>query len=269
MSSKSHCQYTYTQLTWGTLAGNKLQARGNCLRIRPTRIPLPPIAATISTHIEKTWMCTLQYHKATRCNGNHMWMVLLGLANGAAATATIGKYKYEMRLLIHSITSTMPPYVLDFLMTTLPRGGSTSEHLKELCILDVEAPQNPLYYIFRLLPPTTTTTTTDAAASVNDSDGDNDTLQWWEGKSRYCHNCVMFHIKEAYPNTWSSSIFYVREEKLTLARDLFPELPIWGTKSLSSSSSSSSHNITCLFREHDPNCAYILCMRLYDSLCCD
>ena len=154
----------------------------------------------------------------------------------------------NMWCLLLLFTCTMPPYVLDILMTT-------GEQLKELCILDVDAPHNPLYYIFRQPTPHTTTTTTD------------EDLQWWEGNSRCCHNCVMFHIKEAYPDTWSSSVFYVAEEKVTLARELFPELPIWGAKSPSSSSSFSSN--ICLFREHGHNCAYILCMRLYDSLCCD
>ena len=136
--------------------------------------------------------------------------------------------------------------------------------IKELCIIDVDKPLTPLYYVF------------DSPSSWRELDDDQQYqysyqtrkihhLKWHEGDNCYCANCVMYHIKNDFPY-WCNGIFYVMDcyngQKVKFLMQEFPELNIVNYNVTFKQLPYITRNITCLHRDHGVHCAYLKCMRL-------
>jgi hypothetical protein len=155
----------------------------------------------------------------------------------------------------------MGPFILDF--EAFQYQGQFT--LKELCLIDVERPFAPLYYMFA-----------PRRGWAELSSGQKRTfdfetrelhgLEWDEGFTRYCRKCVMFHIKQSFPQ-WASGIFYVMEAqdngpKVKFIQNEFPDLNIMNYNVTFDNLPYLLGNITCLHREHGPHCAYLKCLRV-------
>ena len=91
-------------------------------------------------------------------------------------------------------------------------------------------------------------------------------LGWTEGSSRYCKECIMYHIKHKFPQ-WQSGTFYVMDapngRKLNFLKETFPllnlvEYPGATFKSLPEPRYANA----CPHRDHGKRCAFLKCQRL-------
>ena len=138
--------------------------------------------------------------------------------------------------------------------------------LKELCVVDVDQPFAPLYYLFA--PRGGWQQLSERQRTTYDFERDSiHHLDWAEGHIRYCRKCVMHHIKQAFPNSWSGSLFYVMEaqangQKLKFLEKEFPELHLLNYNITFDNLPFLPGNIICPHRFHGQHCAYLKCMRL-------
>lgn len=143
--------------------------------------------------------------------------------------------------------------------------GNSKFHIKELCVMNVDKPLVPLYYIFK---PHKAWQLLDKAQQKTYSYQQNHLhrLYWEEGQTRYCRRCIQQHIKDVFPD-WASSIFYVvgGEQKVSFLTDEFPDIPFveYNLSALNQLPSLPNNNVSCLYRTHGEHCALLKCLRLY------
>ncbi len=135
--------------------------------------------------------------------------------------------------------------------------------MKELCILDVDRPLHPLYFIFT--PPYTwSTLSANEQETFDYQERYLHQLSWSEGESRYCRKCIYHHIKENFVGC-ESSIFYVMgHEKCKVLAKTFPKLNFMEYNVTFKKLSPTPHNIVCHYRNHGEHCAALKCFQLYD-----
>ena len=156
----------------------------------------------------------------------------------------------------------MGPYFIDF---EAFQHGEGDTYIKELCIVDVDKPLFPLYYLFapeRLWDDLRRM----EKYTYNHQTKNYHQLEWNEGTTRFCHNCVMNHIAVTWSN-WSNSIFYVMEKdtngpKLRLLKKHFPHLNIVNDNISFYDLPPIPQHVKCLHREHGEHCAYFKCLRM-------
>ncbi len=153
----------------------------------------------------------------------------------------------------------MGPYFID--LEAFQHGHKTI--IKELCILDIDRPLRPLYFLFT--PPQAWQTLSTAEQDSYDyQERHLHQLSWGEGESRYCRKCVYHHIKENFP-ACENAIFYVMgHEKCKVLAKMFPKLNFIEYNITFNTLPPTPHNIFCHYRNHGEHCASLKCFRLYD-----
>ena len=97
--------------------------------------------------------------------------------------------------------------------------------LKELCIIDSEKPLDPLYYIFK--PPVPwDQMSSEQQHTFTYEEQHLHHLKWAEGKTRYCCNCVLYHIERAFPLIYNHKCYVLGRQKMEFLQCEFPELDI-------------------------------------------
>ena len=154
----------------------------------------------------------------------------------------------------------MPPYFIDF------EAFQYQSHytMKELCIIDVDKPFSPLYFLFG---PSTKWQDLEHERQRQHEYQTREIhhIEWNEGVTRNCPKCVMYHIKQWFP-LWSSGIFYVMDrhngQKMKFLKEKLPQLNIVNYNMTFNNLPMISGNIACIYREHGEHCAYLKCVRL-------
>jgi len=152
----------------------------------------------------------------------------------------------------------MAPFFMDY---EAFQHGSGKTIIKELCIVDVDQPMIPLYFLFH----------NDKKWSELDSAQQKTYkyqtqyihhLNWNVGTSRYCRECVYYYIKKSFPD-YLNGIFYVMgEQKLTYLKSQFPSLNFCTYNVTFNDLPKLAVNIGCMDHEHGEHCACKKCYRL-------
>ena len=134
--------------------------------------------------------------------------------------------------------------------------------IKELCILDTHSPLTPLYYMFGSDKSFTSLSPT-ARRQYRYQTKQIHGLEWSEGISRYCRNCVLHHIIKFSPFALNGIFYVMGLEKMEFLANEFPELRFIEYHLTFNRLPSLPNNLLCYHREHGEHCAYRTCMRLY------
>ena len=157
------------------------------------------------------------------------------------------------------------PYFIDF---EAFQHGSGSFKIKELCVIDVDRPLSPLYFVFRESTRWSSLTVEQQqtfAYQTRELHG----LHWEEGITRYCRSCIWSWIKETFP-LCRNSIFYVMgKQKMEYLQKEFPQLNFCEYNVTLNNLPSIAPNIKCLYRDHEQtHCACLKCFRLLQHYIC-
>jgi hypothetical protein len=154
----------------------------------------------------------------------------------------------------------MPPYFIDF---EAFRYKKNNYIIKELAMLDVNKPLVPLYYVFKNVKPWSALTLEERMQFTFLSKYIHH-LTWCEGTSRFCADCIWYHLKLLFPDC-ESGITYVMGggEKLKFLQELFPKLRLVQYNITFKSLPMIAPSIQCLHRQHGEHCAYRKTLRLF------
>lgn len=146
------------------------------------------------------------------------------------------------------------------------QSGQTTPVLKELVIISVENPLNPLYFNF--MPPMTwDVLDAEQRRNYHYQTSRLHHIQWFEGYARYCKTCLWYHLTLAFPD-WQQGIFFVMDRahgtKIAHLRQEFPQLNIqpYTCVTFRSLPELTEHH-KCPYRDHGEHCAYLKCLKLY------
>ena len=129
--------------------------------------------------------------------------------------------------------------------------------IKELCIMNVNNMFYPLHYVFK--PTLHWSELTKKAATTNKYLSKYfHKLNWYEGTSIFCSTCIKNNIYQNF--TIENAVFYVRDQKVKLMKELFREFRIIGYSA--EKLNTIPRNITCPFRCHGKHCAFKKCLLL-------
>lgn len=154
----------------------------------------------------------------------------------------------------------MGPYFVDF---EAFQHGTERFLIKELCIIDVDRPLTPLYFIFRS-PKAWDSLNSQQQMTYRYQSQHLHHLEYSEGVSLFCKTCVARFIKLTFPNCLAGIFYVMGTQKFDYLRNKFPcfnwceyngvtlnTLPTIPT------------NIQCFHRDHGEHCACLKCYRLY------
>ena len=159
-----------------------------------------------------------------------------------------------------------PVFIMDF--ERFQQGKDGEMYIKELCIIDMYQPWDPLYYIFRFGEDAWQALPADAQKTFNYASRRLHRLHWTDGLSRYCKQCVLYHLHNKFPR-WNEGIFYVLDKpngaKIQVLTKEFPELRIVNYNGLTLKTLPEPRfpSLTCPFREHGQHCAFRKCQQLF------
>ena len=137
--------------------------------------------------------------------------------------------------------------------------------LKELCFFDSEKPLSPLYYTFKPPVPWDQLSSEQQHTFAYEEQHLHH-LKWSEGKTRYCRNCVLYHLERAFPLIYNHKCYVLGQQKMEFLQCEFPELDIVNYSAADSFKDlpHAPPHLSCLFRCHSlEHCAVIKCYRLY------
>ena len=97
--------------------------------------------------------------------------------------------------------------------------------IKELCIINVDNPLDPVHYIFDVAN-SWTTLNQHQQDLYNYQTNEVHCLYWNEGNTRYCRKCIMHHIMKAFPYYSNGTFYALDEEKTSTLKHKFPSLNI-------------------------------------------
>ena len=140
--------------------------------------------------------------------------------------------------------------------------------IKELCLLDADRPLTPLYFLFTPTEPWHELSE-DRKTSAHFLTQHFHHLQWEEGNTRFCANCLMHHIRSVFPQC-DNSIFYIMESKASgpkyhFIKSVFPELNLVNYNVKLDGLPTPPDNIVCPYRQHGRHCAYLKCLGMYQD----
>ena len=138
--------------------------------------------------------------------------------------------------------------------------------IKELCVIEINQPGDPLYYAFRLDQDEWQALTIEEQKTNMYASRHLHRLHWLEGVSRYCKTCVMYHLARKFPR-WNEGMFYVLDSvcgpKIKFLKKEFPHLRLANYNGLTFKTLPEPPlNIACPFREHGIHCAFRKCHQL-------
>ena len=143
--------------------------------------------------------------------------------------------------------------------------GLSSPIMKELTIICVESPQNPLYFNFTS-PCVWEALSEEQRRTYHYQTTRLHRIQWYEGYTRYCKECLWYHFNMAFPQ-WMFGIFYVMDRrnglKINSLRREFPQLNIvpYTSATFRTLPDLTDHH-KCPYRDHGKHCSYIKCLKL-------
>ena len=150
------------------------------------------------------------------------------------------------------------PYFVDF---EAFQHGNERFQVKELCVIDVDFPLEPLYFLFESQAPTSP----EAQTTYNYQTNHIHHLHWNEGTSRYCKACIIYYIKKQFPYA-SNGIFYVMgKQKLAFLKEEFPLFNFVEYNATMETLTTIPLNIHCLHHNHGEHCACLKCYRLLND----
>ena len=153
----------------------------------------------------------------------------------------------------------MPPYFLDF---EAFRYRKESFQIKELTMLDVDKPLTPLYYIFA---PTNQwqCLTEDERLQFRYQFNHIHQLHWNEGHSRYCKECIWYHVKTVFPYSDRAVTYVMGKEKMDFLQKEFPGLHLVEYNVTFKTLPEIPKTLICPFKEHGEHCTYRKTLRLF------
>ena len=154
----------------------------------------------------------------------------------------------------------MSPYFIDFEGFQY-RGQYI---IKELCIMDVDKPLQPLYYMFTPIT-NWSRLSVDERLQFGYQKKYIHHIDWYAGHVLYSQKAIMQQIKQDF-QLWDVGIFYVMDrfngDKLKFLKQEFPQLRMSNYNITFHSLPRISSNIQCIYCNHGAHCAYLKCMRL-------
>jgi len=152
----------------------------------------------------------------------------------------------------------MPPYFVDF---EAFQHGEERFHIKELCIIDVDNPLKPVYFLFKA--DKNWHGLSDCVKQTYNFQTNNlHQLAWNEGETRYCRRCVQYCVETIFP-LCRNGIFYVMgTQKLKYLQDQFPKWNFAEYMILMKDLPLLPPNIGCIYRAHGEHCACLKCYQL-------
>ena len=152
----------------------------------------------------------------------------------------------------------MSPYFIDF---EAFQHGTEKYQMKELCIVDVDRPFSPLYYLFKSRT-RWETLDMDQQRTYHYQSHNVHSLGWYEGIIVYCRKCVWREIQEVFP-MYKNGIFYVMgKQKMDYLQIEFPKLNFCEYKVTMNTLPYLSPNFSCIHRYHGEHCACLKSYRL-------
>lgn len=152
----------------------------------------------------------------------------------------------------------MSPYFIDF---EAFQHGTEKYVIKELCVIDVDQPFSPLYFIFK------SRKRWDSLSKEQQTTYDYQTqyvhhIGWVEGEPRYCRGCVWETIKDVFPFCRNEIFYVMGKQKMDHLRNKFPHLNLCEYNVTMNTLPDLPPNITCIYRSHGEHCACLKCFRL-------
>ena len=154
----------------------------------------------------------------------------------------------------------MGPYFIDF---EAFQHGEEHYRIKELCILDVDRPLSPLYFIFAAdkswdaLRISQQKTYSFQSRHIHG-------LGYDEGVTLYCSSCVARLMKQTFPNCLNGIFYVMGLQKMNFLITQFPKFNFCEYHVTFNILPQIAHNISCLHRNHSAeHCACLKCYRLY------
>lgn len=156
------------------------------------------------------------------------------------------------------------PYFVDF---EAFQHGTEKYKIKEMCVIDVNRPLSPLYFIFSL---TAALKPWDQLGLEQRKTYDYQSqhlhrLTYGEGVIPYCKTCIWRMIKHTFPTCINGIFYVIGSQKCAHLMNEFPKLN-WCEYCLRNWNSDLPKippNISCLHRPHGDHCACLKCYRLY------
>jgi hypothetical protein len=125
-------------------------------------------------------------------------------------------------------------------------------HIKELVILSSTKPLEPIYYLFKEPFPESYLSAEEEACAKY-ATRNLHALQWSEGKTHFCVDCITSTIQEKFD---SSTYFCLGENKCAMLSQMFPQLDIQPyCYTTFKKLPPLSRHIRCLHRDHGEHCA--------------
>jgi hypothetical protein len=152
----------------------------------------------------------------------------------------------------------MSPYFIDF---EAFQHGTGKYEMKELCVIDVDRPFSPLYFLFKSNKKWESLKM-DQQKTYHYQSQYVHGIGWDEGEEYCCRKCVWRHIVETFP-LCQNEIFYVMgEQKMDYLHNKFPKLNLCLYNVTMNTLPHLPPNITCIYRSHGEHCACLKCYRL-------
>jgi hypothetical protein len=156
-----------------------------------------------------------------------------------------------------------PAFFIDF---EAFQHGDEEPQMKELCVIDADRPMEPLYFVFTphmdwyCLSEEHRKTYNYQTRRVH-------RLHWLDGITRYCRECVLFHIAMKFPR-WKHGMFYVLDKpvgpKVEFLNQEFPQLRVVNYNGLTFNTLPEPCIIlSCPYKAHGKHCAFRKCLQLY------
>jgi hypothetical protein len=159
----------------------------------------------------------------------------------------------------------MGPYFIDF---EAFQHGSGTYKIKELCIIDVDRPLSPLYFVFSA-PKRWSALTLEQQKTFEYETTNLHGLHWDEGTIRYCRRCIWYWIKTTFPHCRNTVFYVMGKQKMDFLQQEFSELKFCEYNITLHNLPYLPPNIKCLYREHDLiHCACLKCYRLFQHYIC-
>lgn len=146
---------------------------------------------------------------------------------------------------------------------------SNGKHIiKELCVINVDNPFSPLYYLFSPQIKYSELSASDKMTNYYLSTNHH-YIPYCNGSVKFCKECIASHIKDVFPFV-ENSIVYVLEpkgsdgKKLKTLMEIFPTLNLvaYNFKKMTDLPLPPP-NVVCPYMDHGLHCAYMKCLRMY------
>lgn len=211
-----------------------------------------------------TRVCYIDDHRLLDHYDSPWLFVFHNLCSPSLRYSTRSRYKRWSKYSVKTIFRMEKTYIVDF---EAFQHGSEDFRLKELCIIDVDKPLQPLYFIFKHrkqwdhLKSEHQKTYTYQMHHLHK-------LKYEEGHTFYCRTCIWRKIRDVFPSC-TNGIFYVYgQQKVHFLSAEFPKV-VWRHYDFVPRYADllmlPYQNVVCIHRPHGQRCACLKVYRLYND----